>query len=86
MQNGVFCNGYICQMLIFLNFFFFFGGGGVIFDNLPVIRQKGESQNRCFKKTKMPNFSKSKHFLLADMHTHMWKEMSDGSAAISFFF
>ena len=28
MQNGVFCNGYIWQMLIFLNFFFFFGGGG----------------------------------------------------------
>ena len=28
-----------------------------------VIRQKGESQNGCFKKTSMPNFPKNEHFL-----------------------
>ena len=38
-------------------------------DNSSVIRQKGESQNGCFKKTKhenKTNFPKKKHFLPPD--------------------
>ena len=31
-----------------------------------VIRQKGESQSGCFKKTSTPNFPKIKHFLPPD--------------------
>ena len=36
-----------------------------------VIRQKGESQNECFKKTKHVNFVKNKHFLPPDTHTYV---------------
>ena len=36
-----------------------------------VIRQKGESQSECFKKTKHANFVKNKHFLLPDTHTYV---------------
>ena len=34
-----------------------------------VIRQKGESQNGCFKKTKYAYFSERQHFLTPDQHT-----------------
>ena len=34
-----------------------------------VIRQKGESQNGCFKKTKHAKFSEKQTFLTPDMHT-----------------
>ena len=37
-----------------------------------VIRQKGESQNVCFKKTYILNFPKNKHFLPADTHMYVW--------------
>ena len=37
-------------------------------NNLSVIRQKVESQNRCFKKKNMPNVPKNKHFLPPDIH------------------
>ena len=33
------------------------------------IRQKGESQNGCFKKVKHAKFPKNKHFLPPDTHT-----------------
>ena len=36
-----------------------------------VIRQKGESQNGCFKKTKHANFSEKEHFLPTDTQTYM---------------
>ena len=37
-----------------------------------VIRQKGESQNGCFKKKKStPNFPKNEHFLVPDPHTYV---------------
>ena len=35
----------------------------------PVIRQKDESQNDCFKKTKHAQFPKNKNFLPPDTHT-----------------
>ena len=35
-----------------------------------VIRQKGESQNGCFKKTKHAKFPKNEHFLPPDTHTY----------------
>ena len=41
-----------------------------------VIRQKGESQNGYFKKTKHANFSEKEHFLPPDTQTYMcvsWK-------------
>ena len=34
-------------------------------------RQKGESQSRCFKKTKHAKFSKNEHFLPPDTHTYV---------------
>ena len=34
-----------------------------------IIRQKGESQNRCYKNTKHAKFPKNKHFLLLDTQT-----------------
>ena len=34
-------------------------------------RQKGESQNGCFKKAKHAKFPKNKHFLPPDMHTYV---------------
>ena len=34
-----------------------------------VIRQKGESQNGCFKRQSTPNFPKNEHFLPPDTHT-----------------
>ena len=34
-----------------------------------VIREKGESQNGCFRKTNMLNFPKKEHFLPPDTHT-----------------
>ena len=36
-----------------------------------VIKQKGESQNRCFKKISTPNFPKNEHFLPLDRHTYV---------------
>ena len=36
-----------------------------------VIRQKGESQNGCFKITKHVKFSKKRTFLAPDMHTYV---------------
>ena len=36
--------------------------------SLSVIRQKGESQNGCFKKTKHAKFSENEHFLPSDRH------------------
>ena len=36
---------------------------------MSVIRQKGESQNGCFKKTKYAYFSERQHFLTPDKHT-----------------
>ena len=36
-----------------------------------VIRQKGESQNECFKKTKHAKFSENEHFLSPESHTYM---------------
>ena len=37
-----------------------------------VIRQKGESQNDCFKKKQTtPNFPKNEHFLPLDTHTYV---------------
>ena len=41
-----------------------------------VIREKGKSQNRYFKKTKHSKFSKNQHFLLPD--THMYVCVSGG--------
>ena len=41
--------------------------------NSSVIRQKGESQNRCFKKKSSPKFPKSEHFLPCDTHTYVLK-------------
>ena len=35
-----------------------------------VIRQKDESQNGRYKKTKQPNIPKNEYFLPPDMHTH----------------
>ena len=40
-------------------------------DILSVIRQKGKSQNECFKKTKHTKFSEKEHFLPLDTHTFM---------------
>ena len=41
-------------------------------NNLSVIRQKGESQNGCFKKKQStPNFPKNEHFLPSDTHTYV---------------
>ena len=39
--------------------------------NTSVIRQKGKSQNRCFKKTKHAKFSEKRTFLPPDTHTYM---------------
>ena len=36
-----------------------------------VIRQKGESQNGCFKKKSVPNFSKNEYFLPPDTHAYV---------------
>ena len=36
-----------------------------------VTRQKGESQNRCFKKTKQAKFSKNEHLLPPDTYTYV---------------
>ena len=36
-----------------------------------VTRQKGESQNRCFKKTKQAKFSKNEHLLPSDTYTYL---------------
>ena len=47
-----------------------------------VIRQKGESQNGCFKKTKHAKFSEKQTFLTPDMHTYVWLS---GSKNCSFF-
>ena len=41
------------------------------FMNSSVIRQKGESQNGCFKKTKHVKFSKKRTFLTPDMNTYV---------------
>ena len=41
------------------------------FEVLSVIRQKGESQNGCFKKAKHAKISKKKHFLPPDTHTYV---------------
>ena len=38
---------------------------------LSVIRQKGESQNGCFKKTKLVKFSEKEHLLTPDTHTYV---------------
>ena len=35
------------------------------------MKQKGESQNECFKKAKMPKFPKNKHFVPPDTHTRV---------------
>ena len=37
-------------------------------DKTPVIRQKGESQNGCYQKTKHVKFPKNKHFIPPDTH------------------
>ena len=39
-------------------------------NNSSVIKQKGESQNGCYKKIKHSKFHKNEHFLPPDMHTH----------------
>ena len=36
-----------------------------------VIRQKGEPQNGCLKKTNLVKFSENEHFLPPDTHTHV---------------
>ena len=36
---------------------------------LQLVEQKGESQNRCFKKTKQAKFPKNEYFLPPDTHT-----------------
>ena len=41
--------------------------------NSLVIRQKCESQNECFKKTKHVNFPKNEHFLPSNTHTAVLK-------------
>ena len=46
---------------ILLTFFYFI---------LPVIRQKGESQNECFKKTKVAKFFEKLIFLTPDTDTY----------------
>ena len=62
-----------------------FRGGGrpgvskhtsIITSMLSVIRQKGESQNGYFKKTKQAEFPKNEHFLPPD--THMYVYVSEG--------
>ena len=45
-------------------------------------RQKDESQNACFKKTKHAKFSKNKHFLPSDTHTYVCES---GGEKCSFF-
>ena len=48
------------------------GANWVVSRNSPVIRQKGESQKGCFKKTKHAKFSEKKNiFLPPDAHTHV---------------
>ena len=39
--------------------------------NSSVIRQKEDSQNRCFKKTKYAKFYEKRHFLPPDRHTYV---------------
>ena len=42
-----------------------------LFLNSSVIRQKGECQKGCFKKTKHANFPKNNYFLPPDTHTNV---------------
>ena len=44
---------------------------------MSVMRQKGESQNGCFKKVKHAKLSKNEHFLPPD--THMYMSNNDGT-------
>ena len=47
-----------------------------VYFNLSVIREKGESQNGCYKKTKHPKFSKNGPFLRsADICTRMYQRV-----------
>ena len=57
------------QYWSFCDFNFQFEGGNVIYISL-VIRQKGESQNGCFKKTRHAKFSEKGTFLT---HTYLYK-------------
>ena len=55
------------------------------FCRLSVIRQKGESPNGCFKKTKHPNFPKNESFLPPDMHTYvLWRAFFSGNTCFKF--
>ena len=47
-----------------------------------VIRQKGESQKGCFKKTKHAKFSENEHFFPSDKHTYVYVS---GGKKCSFF-
>ena len=49
----------------------------IITANTSVIRQKGESQNRCFKKISTPNFPINEHFLLPDTHTYVIRQKGE---------
>ena len=39
--------------------------------NKSAIKQKGELQNRCYKKTKHSKFYENEYFLPPDTHTHV---------------
>ena len=62
MQNGVFCNGYIWQMLIFLNFFFFFWGGGNI-SQFTSNKAKRRISKQVFQENKDAKFFEKQTFL-----------------------
>ena len=47
----------------------------IIYYVTSVTRQKGESQNGCFKKTKNINFPKNEHFLSPDMHMQVFRKI-----------
>ena len=66
------CSFYVLVLVLFITIFF------TIYSSL-VIRQKSESQNGCFKKTKQAKFSEKRTFLTpwyAHIMSHSWDEVS----------
>ena len=88
MQNGVFCNGYICQMLIFLNFFFFFflGGGGGNIWQFTSNKAKRRISKQVFQENKDAKFFEKQTFLTRwYAHTHVKRNERWLSSYIIFF-
>ena len=63
------CSYFSLRLVLLISLRFSLSWRGKI--NSSVIRQKGESQNGCFKKAKHAKFQKHKHFLLPDTHTRV---------------